>query len=113
MIEKLSWFAARLLFESTYSGGRPEETLFEEKVVLIKSDHGIEDAEKRARKIGLSSTESYQNMQGQTVTWAFREVLDLVQLNEADIGEGSEVYYHFLKPDEVTLLRESLKPSSI
>ena len=111
MTEKFNWFAARLLFESRIDDSILP--LFEERVVLIKSDLGKEDAEKKARKLGQASDLEYQNAEHEVVAWRFKEILDIVQLNETRIGEGSEVYHHYLKADEVEQVRESLKPGSL
>jgi hypothetical protein len=110
MSDEYSWFGARLLFESPVAGG---DSLFEERVLLIKSDGGMPGAEKKAVALGRASDEKYKNPDGEMVKWTFRELLDLVQLNDAEIGEGAEVYYHFLKPEEVEGIRESLKPGSL
>ena len=111
MTEKLSWYSARLLFESRIDAST--QPLFEERVVLIRSDLGVEDAEKKARKLGQASELEYQSAEHEIVAWRFKELLDIVQLNEARIGEGSEVYHHYLKADEVEQIRESLKPGSL
>jgi hypothetical protein len=113
MTDKFSWFAARLLFEASQSVENSHSTLFEERVVLVRSEAGVDEATRKARKLGLSSSEEYQNQDGETVTWTFKEILDLVQLDEAEIEDGSEVYHHFLKPAEVDQVRESLRPGSL
>ncbi len=105
-----AWFAARLLFESKLPAD--SEALFEERLVLIKSD-SLDDAQKKAVKIGASSGEEYKNIEGDTVAWTFKEVLDLVELTDIAIGDGSEVYHHFLKAEEVEAIRNSLKSGSL
>ena len=81
--------------------------------MLVKSSKGIHDAEKRALALGKAAGMKYKNVEGATLTWTFRELLDLVELNEPEIGDGAEVYHHFLKPEEVESIRESLKSGSL
>jgi hypothetical protein len=104
------WFAARLLFESKLSAESGD--LFEERLVLVRSG-SAEDARKKAVKIGASSGEEYQNIDGETVSWTFTEILDLVELIDATIGDGSEVYHHFLNANEVEAIRHSLNSGSL
>jgi len=111
MIETPAWFGARLLFEQSFANGKEAPSLFEERVVLLKSVSGMADAEKKAAKLGRAASHSYKNVDGETVAWAFKEVLDVVQLSDAEIGEGSEVYSHLLGPDDVKNVRASLSAS--
>jgi hypothetical protein len=64
--EKLTWFAARLLFEST-SVADPAPLLYEERIVLIKSAADAKEAEKKARKLGSSSEVEYESVSGAPV----------------------------------------------
>lgn len=108
MTDTAAWFAARLLFEQSFANGTEAAGLFEERVVLLKSATGVAEAEKKATKLGKAASHSYKNVDGETVAWTFKEVLDLVQLNDAEIGEGSEVYSHFLRREDVKNVRASL-----
>ena len=107
-----AWFAARLLFERSFDGGPPAPALYEETVVLLKGS-GMAEAEKKATKLGKAASHSYKNVDGETITWTFKEVLDVVQLNEAEIGEGSEVYSRFLRPEDVKSVRASFSASRL
>ena len=103
------WFAARLLHMSQIEG---EETLFEESVVLLRSQNEAE-AMKKAVKLGDSQAHSYENVEGESVNWVFKEVLDLIQLDTVSIEDGTEVYHHSLTAAEVDQVRESLKAGSL
>ena len=48
-------------------------------------------------------------MHGKTVRWIFREVLDVKQLFDAHLKEGSEVYFDFLRVKEVNQIRRMFK----
>jgi hypothetical protein len=106
------WFAARILFEARVEG-EESSSLYEDRIVLVRADSGIDAAWKKAVKLGQSAADQYENEAGEKVAWVFKEVLDVVQLNEMDVGEGSEVYHHYLSSEEVERVRASLRPGSL
>jgi hypothetical protein len=113
MNEVFPWFSARLLFEACVEGEQSTPSLFEERFVLVHAVSGIEAASRKAEKFGKSSADVYVNEFGESVTWRFKEVLDLVQLSDVSIGEGSEVYHQYLTAEEVDRVRQSLKSGSL
>jgi hypothetical protein len=108
MSETPAWFAARLLFERSFDGGPPAPALYEETVVLLKSTPDIAEAEMKAAKLGKKASHDYKNPDGETVAWTFKEVLEVIRLNDAEINEGSEVYFRFLNAKALKHLRASL-----
>jgi hypothetical protein len=107
--EKEAWFAASLLFERTFEGGSKAPPLFEESIVLVRAPEDHESAAlKKAVKVGMAASHSYRNIDGETVSWTFKEVLRVVQVFDSEIAEGSEVYSRFLSAEEVDHLRTSL-----
>lgn len=112
MTEKFPWFAARLLFEARTSENTPID-LYEERIIVVRSEAGADAAEKKARKLGQSQAHGYVAADGSNVEWRFVELLDVVQLNETSLEEGAEVYHHYLTPGEATQLRESLEAGSL
>ena len=107
MSGKFPWFAARLLYEACIEDEGP--SLFEERIVVLRSNNGVEAAEKKAQKLGKAASDEYQNGAGESVAWRFKEVLEVVQLNQSSIEDGTEVYHHYLNADEVENMRQSLK----
>lgn len=112
MTEIFPWFAARLLFEAWVEGDE-NPSLFEERIVLVHAEAGVEIAARKAEKLGKAAIEEYANEDGETVSWRFKELLDLVQVNEANIGEGTEVYHQYLNADELEQVRRALKPAAL
>ena len=104
------WYAARLLFASDVPG---ENALYEERIIVLRCERGEDAARKKARKLAKVETHSYQNIDGETVSWTFTEVLDVVQLDIQSVGDGTEVYHHFLTAEEVDQVRDSLKTGSL
>jgi hypothetical protein len=105
MTDKGLWFAVRLLFESNQS-------ICEERIVLVRASD-VDEAEQRAKKIAVSGEHEYANVAEEVVGWRFAEILDVIELLDKELIEGSEVYHHFLEPSEVDQIRRSLKRGSL
>ena len=98
-----AWFGARLIFESVHPGETVEDPLFEDRVILVRA---LDEEEARHRaSLGKDSTHEYENMYGNRVVETFREVLDIVQLFDDPLSEGSQVYYNLMGLGEVAELR--------
>ena len=99
-------YAVKLLFESVHSG-EPDptkidehyeenpDTLFEESIILVKAN-SIEEAHELGEKIAILSEESYDNMYDEQVTWTFRKVLHVFELDDTSFETGKELYARFL-----------------
>lgn len=99
-------YAVKLLFESVHSGEphptkmdehyeESHNTLFEESIILVKAN-SIEEAHELGEKIAIHSEESYDNVYGEQVTWKFRKVLHVFELNDTSFETGTELYARFL-----------------
>lgn len=99
-------YAVKLLFESVHSGEpnltkidehyeESHDTLFEESIILVKAN-SIEEAYELGEKIAIHSEESYDNMYGEQVTWTFRKVLHVFELDDTPFETGKELYARFL-----------------
>lgn len=99
-------YAVKLLFESVHSGEpdptkidehyeKNHDTLFEESIILVKAND-LEEAHELGKKIAIHSEESYDNVYGEQVTWKFRKVLHVFELNDTSFETGTELYARFL-----------------
>ncbi|MFB5251225.1 DUF4288 domain-containing protein [Bacillus cereus] len=99
-------YAVKLLFESVHSGEpnpskidehyeENHDTLFEESIILVKAN-SLEDAHELGEKIALQSEDTYDNMYDVQVTWKFRKVLHVFELNDTSFETGTELYARFL-----------------
>ncbi|SCN09141.1 Uncharacterized protein BCINRASA_05293 [Bacillus wiedmannii] len=99
-------YAVKLLFESVHSGEpdptridehyeESHNTLFEESIILVKAN-SIEEAHELGEKIAILSEESYDNMYDEQVTWTFRKVLHVFELDDTSFETGKELYARFL-----------------
>ena len=99
-------YAVKLLFESVHSG-EPDptkmdehyeenhDTLFEESIILVKA-HSLEEAHALGEQIAIQSEHTYDNMYGEQITWTFRKVLHVCELDNAPFETGKELYARFL-----------------
>ncbi|QWG46982.1 DUF4288 domain-containing protein [Bacillus mycoides] len=99
-------YAVKLLFESIHSGEpnpskidehyeENHDTLFEESIILVKANT-LEEAHELGEKIALQSEDTYDNMYDVQVTWKFRKVLHVFELNDTSFETGTELYARFL-----------------
>lgn len=99
-------YAVKLLFESVHSGepdstkmdGHYEEnhdTLFEESIILVKASTS-EEAHALSEQIAIQSEHTYVNMYDEQITWTFRKVLHVFELDNAPFETGKELYARFL-----------------
>lgn len=85
------WYSANFLFESRINGELIPEPLCEESIVVVEADNE-ETARADAFQIGKNMEHSYQNEQGETVSWHFVNLVELQDLSEKAIKSGIEVY---------------------
>jgi len=82
-------FAAVLVYEAASS--RPGDApLFEETVTLLLAD-SPEHAAEKAREHAESRETSYRNAAGDTITWSFRHLVDVTEV-DGPLGDGAEIY---------------------
>jgi hypothetical protein len=104
------WFAARILSEALHpndANDAPPEALFEETIVLLRARNARE-AVRRAHELGAGAEHEYENALGGVVRWVFREVLEVQELLDDEIADGTEVYYTFLDRRQLDERRRAL-----
>ena len=91
------WFAAKLLFESSVPN-EDGRLLQEESIRLIQASDEA-DARSRACQLGNSEQHQYRNDLGETVAWQFVSVLEIQDLCEESLSDGTEVFstLHWVK----------------
>jgi len=87
----MSWYAARLLYESVVSDSKTVAPLCEESTILIEAQDE-EDARRKANRLGKQRGHSYRNPYGEKVAWKFVNVIELQDLCEDRIENGTEVF---------------------
>ena len=87
----MSWFSARLLFESEVRDDQQVDPLCEESIRMIEANDKLE-AERRAEEVGTANEHEYLNDHGVAVRWRFVRVMEIQDLCESTISHGTEVY---------------------
>ena len=102
----MAWYSARLAFEC-FVGGRPvkgpRSYPFEERLVLFTGT-SLNEVKQRARQYGVRSQHSYENAYGQTVSWKFVGVLDVMETVDPRPTNGAEIYSRFVSRSALKLV---------
>lgn len=97
----MTWYAVSLLFESVHSNATPDNgSLWEESVVVVEADSDTaakEKAEAKARR----NVSSYKTAAGDLITWEYRQVERVFEIESDSISSGTEVFSRFLRRSEV------------
>lgn len=85
----MSWYLARLLMKSSinYDSG----SLFMEEFVLTRAD-SYDEAYAKASNKGVTMEHSYLNERGETIYWSFQCVLEIKEVIDDEILDGTEIY---------------------
>lgn len=105
------WLSVRLLIESIHRRNTPAPGLFEDQIVVVRAasiDEARQKAEREAKQ--REPRDRYKSATGDKISWRFKEILDGNELLDATIGDGTEIYYAYLKPEEADQLRKMLQP---
>jgi hypothetical protein len=89
------WYAVRALYRADigHKKAKPVRKLLEESVFLFKSTPSSVAA--KGRQVAKQHQHSYRNVYGEMVRWKLHQVLEIVELIDQRITEGSEVYHRF------------------
>jgi hypothetical protein len=90
-----AWYAVRALYRADHGhkDAKPVRTLLEESVLLFKSTSSSVAA--KGHQVAKQHQHSYRNVYGEMVRWKLHQVLEIVELMDQRITEGSEVYHRF------------------
>lgn len=94
-----TWFSAKLLFRADVEGDSGDGSLFEESVRILR---GIDEADvqRAANLLGKKEEHDYKNDAGQIVRWRFIETLEVQDLCEEALADGSEVYSRMFRKED-------------
>ncbi|WP_157829810.1 DUF4288 domain-containing protein [Bacillus sp. SN10] len=116
-------YAVKLLFESVHSA-EPDltkideyyeenhDTLFEESMILVKAS-SLEEAHALSEQIAIQSEHTYVNMYDEQITWTFRKVLHVFELDDTSFETGKELYarcLHVKKNETVDTIVQTYYP---
>ncbi|OQR53753.1 DUF4288 domain-containing protein [Bacillus sp. CDB3] len=75
--------------------GIKSQYFFEESIILVKAN-SLEEAHELGEQVAIQSVDTYDNMYDQQVTWNFRKVLHVFELDDTPFDTGKELYARFL-----------------
>ncbi|MCX5206631.1 DUF4288 domain-containing protein [Streptomyces sp. NBC_00237] len=90
-----SSYIAILLTEAT-SEAPDHEPLYAEDFVLLTAD-SEEEARAKALTHGRSQETSYENEQGERITWKLLHVVDVNEVLDASLGDRADLYSRHFK----------------
>ena len=99
----MNWFTASLLFEATHSDGSVAPALWEERIVLMQVE-SAEVALHLAQELGVSREQTYPAQGRDVVTWRFRRVERVYEIQAEVPDSGVEVFSRYLRAEEVESL---------
>lgn len=97
------WFSAAILFRSETTNGMPNDSLWEESIVLVNADAEGE-ALRIATTIGQSRQHSYGVEGGSQLRWLFDRVERVFAIESENLESGTELFSRYLRASEVESL---------
>lgn len=94
-VSQASFYIAVLLYE--LSSADPDYTpTYEECFLLLRADSD-EQARTRAEQHGRASETSYKNVDGQTIQYKLKHVVDVSRVLSDTLDDGAEIYVRHFK----------------
>src|SRR6266567_3790977 len=102
----MTWYGASLLYQCSVRSDVLESPIYEERIIVVNAadDSVVRTAAELAGKAG---TLGYDNADGDRVDWLFVEVVDVKELFDEHVSDGTEVFYRYLTAPEVEVLRRA------
>ncbi|WP_437997658.1 DUF4288 domain-containing protein [Sorangium sp. So ce185] len=94
------WYSVCMLFESEVDDQSSEEPLCEESIRLVNAAD-VDEAKRIADSLGVELEHSYANPDGKTVRWMFKGIVEVQDLCEAEIVNGTEVFSRMFKKGQL------------
>ncbi|MFI7117505.1 DUF4288 domain-containing protein [Amycolatopsis sp. NPDC049868] len=104
--EKGRLFAAVIVYESL-SSAPDAAPLYEETVTLFVADTD-DEARSKAHLYGVEREVSYQNRDGDTITWKLKHVIDVAEVADSPPGDRAEIYTRHFRNYQAYEMFESL-----
>ena len=88
------WYWASAVYKAVHPGSLRRRHLWERVVFILRASHESEAWDK-ANKIALSKVHGYAAAGGDRVEWTLQRIDRVQPLFDADVGEGTEVFWEF------------------
>ena len=87
----VAWYGVQIVYEAAVGGTPDRDPMREESIHIVLAD-SEDQARKRAEEIGRDNQHSYENADGERVTWRFVCVAQVQDLCEDRLTDGMEVF---------------------
>lgn len=89
------WYSARLLFELMAVDERSDhEPFFEEKLIVFRCEDS-ENIVEHIHAVSRQDESEFENTAGYAVRWILREILEVQEVMDESIEDGTEVFFRF------------------
>jgi uncharacterized protein (UPF0548 family) len=107
---KPSWYVATVVIQCIIEGHSSGPWTCDEQIRVLRA---LDDdsAYEKALQLGKGEEHSYENADGQIVSWKFVGISDLEVISSASIKDGTEIKTHLFKsqePSELVLPKDQL-----
>src|SRR4030081_3211863 len=83
--QEQSWWAIRVVVEVLYEDRALSE--FEDRIILVKAHD-----QRKAQEKGEAFAADYEK----SSSWIVRKIVDLFQISDRELGDGTEIYSAFI-----------------
>jgi hypothetical protein len=104
------WHTVAVYLQGARDGQRPEEDIWEERIVLIDAEDASKAA-KLARELTEADSLDVLTISGHTLRWRFSHVGQVCALDEGELRSGTELWSRFLKDSEARSLMRPFEDS--
>jgi hypothetical protein len=106
--KKNQWFGVRMIVEVKVPRETVNRRTYEDRIVVVRAASEPKAREK-AEKLARAGDESYLNVDGETIRWRFKEILDSYEILDKELSDGAEVFSAFLNLRLLKILRDPRK----
>jgi len=109
-----NWFAARLLFAALHNSQEEADPLCEESIVLVRAESELK-ARQKASDAAAKMEHGYGNEEGAWIDWRFLGIIEIQDLCENELQNGTEVFSHMFlsSQSESPEIREILEKKDL
>ena len=93
--EDIMFYIAIILYEAA-SDAPGYQSLYEESFVLIQAS-SEEEAREKATIHAQGQLSSYQNEFGETITWLFKQIIDVSPVLSETFEDGADLYARYFR----------------
>jgi hypothetical protein len=97
----VTWFTARIVFVGA-ADGAPKDPLYDDRIYLVEAC-GAEQALAKAEALGREREDAYLNEHHEWVRWRMHRLLDVYEIDESRLCDGTEVYSRMSADTPVSL----------